>query len=224
MAAAAATTVTADATENLAGNGRKLLIIVGQTTCELVEKEGGGTLGGEQKMDKTDAGGSLFKESYVRAPNDDRKGPDIPKTVECIDYYRIRTCWLALPRVYQKLIFSIGIGIDSSSGFKARKARKDTTGSLEIVGIPMCKASVAGEAVAATPSKILREWGRKHNVHYFETKYVILRKVPTAIPSSLVCKRIYFMLNTKIITRCNDDDDDDDDNNDEDEKEDDKEE
>ncbi|KAF7407874.1 hypothetical protein HZH66_002411 [Vespula vulgaris] len=39
MAAAAATTVTADATENLAGNGRKLLIIVGQTTCELVERD-----------------------------------------------------------------------------------------------------------------------------------------------------------------------------------------
>lgn len=47
MAAAAATTVTADATENLAGNGRKLLIIVGQTTCELAEGDRGG--GGTRK-------------------------------------------------------------------------------------------------------------------------------------------------------------------------------
>lgn len=62
MAAAAATTVTADATENLAGNGRKLLIIVGQTTCELVERDwGGGRENGRELFDDAVATNTSFR-------------------------------------------------------------------------------------------------------------------------------------------------------------------
>nr|KAF7434798.1 hypothetical protein H0235_002989 [Vespula pensylvanica] len=56
--------------------------------------------------------------------------------------------------IYSKSLSELDAKVVDSTGFKSRKAKRDTIGSLEIVGIPMCKASVAVEAVAATPPKV----------------------------------------------------------------------